>query len=119
MAETIFKVGDKVILGEHEQIDPDDYESKHWFKNMSKYVGETAIITDICGKDDYNCRIYVVDVDDGYHYWRGINMRPFGTSVFGQLHSDFKNPPRCKRCHTPAPWAEPSPEFTCYSCRHH
>jgi len=118
MAETIFKKGDKVILGRHTKIDPSDSYSDSWDTEMDRYVGQTATITNAdCGKDDYWCKVYIVDLDGGACYWRGNVMKAVGAKV-KQLPRDDKNCPKCRRCRQPAPWADPDPEFICWACSH-
>jgi hypothetical protein len=84
---------------------------------MDKYVGkETIIDTVATDTDDYGCRIYYVDIDDYEHAWRGRDMKPVVGKSKQISRSD--NPPICKRCKQPAPWADPNPDFLCWGCRH-
>ena len=65
------KVGDTVILGEHEEIN----RSKFWAPLMLSYVGKTAKIIHIGSHIELNGLVsHHVDIDDGVYCWREVNM---------------------------------------------
>lgn len=72
--ETLFPVGSRVILGEHQAVSKGDPDSKNWGGDMSDYVGMTAVVTGHEGKDPWGRPVVTVDVDEGEYYWRTENM---------------------------------------------
>lgn len=99
-----FKVGDRVILGCH---DNDDSGSPgNWALAMDDYVGKLATITQSAGRIDRDGFVVAeVDIDRGHHHWRLANMTP-------------ALPPTCVECNTLDEYAEPTakPHF-CGLCR--
>ncbi len=72
--ETLFPVGSRVILGEHEIVSKGDAESRNWGDEMSDYVGLEAVVTGHEGQDPWGRPVVSVDVDEGQYYWRTENM---------------------------------------------
>ncbi len=72
--ETLFPIGSRVVLGEHEVVTKDDPDSRNWGEDMSDYVGMTATVTGHEGQDPWGRPVVTVDVDDGQYYWRTENM---------------------------------------------
>lgn len=72
--ETLFPVGSRVILGEHEVLTKEDPDSRNWGEEMSEYVGLEATVTSHEGQDPWGRPVVAVDVDDGQFYWRTEDM---------------------------------------------
>lgn len=99
-----FKVGERVILGRH---DNDGSGSPgNWALAMDDYVGKVATIIQSNGRTDrYGFVVAEVDIDRGRHHWRLANMTP-------------ARPPTCVECNTLDEYAEPTakPHF-CGLCK--
>jgi|ERR1700722_9092498 len=100
-----FKVGDRVILGDHVingvQVD--------WNPNMLQYVGKVATLVKRykypvpIGRVAWN-----VDLDNTYHYWYEDNMKP------AIEYPDQK----CIECNISAPHVEPEDgKYVCDFCK--
>jgi uncharacterized protein (UPF0147 family) len=76
------KVGDRVILGEHKEVNG----SRNWRTDMAKFVGQEATITELDGTDDADQYVVKVDVGDESWSWRTANM-----SLSFMLISDVPN----------------------------
>ena len=68
--EGSFSVGDIVILGRHGVVN--GYTS--WITAMDAYVGKTARIMSLPGRDRAGCEIARVDIDQGQQTWRTRNL---------------------------------------------
>lgn len=67
-----YQSGDSVIIGAHRYISEDN----NWADEMSEFVGQTAKITSMEGKDGTDSAIVHVDVDSGDWYWRVETLSP-------------------------------------------
>jgi hypothetical protein len=111
------RIGDKVIVSEHQLIDG----VKNWDLDMMNYVGKEAIITGE-GSKEYldNCIIntYTIDLDEQSYHWRECNLTLVSNNSYFK-DSGFKDSGAfCKRCNDYAPYVEPSNSFICYRCKH-
>lgn len=115
-----FKVGDEVILGEHQSgVDSNgNILEKHWREGMDQYVGKRAKIIAIPKIfQGIPYQVYNVDVDNGRWFWRGVNMTPV-MQVSTPVCAPQDDGAFCGRCHNFIPYVQPKPGFMCYSCRH-
>ncbi len=67
-----YEVGDSVIIGAHRYI----AEDNNWAGEMLDYVGQTATITSMEGRDGTDSVIVHVDADSGDWYWRVETLSP-------------------------------------------
>jgi hypothetical protein len=71
--------GDHVTVGRHVAVAGDD----NWASSMDKYVGKTARVVRIRGRDAQGCWLVALDVDGGRYAWRTRSLRraqePSGT----------------------------------------
>jgi hypothetical protein len=89
-----FKVGDKVILGDH-HINGEDV---NWNPIMKGYVGrKTIIVKQYHPSNSRHGASWYVDADGGMYYWYEANMKPI------LEYPDQK----CSECQTSAPHGEP------------
>lgn len=95
-----FKVGSKVILGDH-YINGAHVD---WNPDMQRYVGKAATITKVQGVSSY-----YVDIDNGRYYWFEHNMKP----------AVEKPDQKCHDCGTSAPHGEADKNgiYTCDFCK--
>ena len=108
-----YKTGDEVILGKH-QAGPN--WSKNWNSDMEQYVGKKATIIGLSMVEPVTgYHLYLVDIDVGAWHWRGVNMTPVQVSAPAAVKHDGAF---CTRCKNYVQYAEPSPTFRCWSCRH-
>jgi hypothetical protein len=97
-----FKIGDKVILGDHFiEGAQRDFNEDH----MPAYVGKQATIVRAYGERQWGMGWYV-DIDGGQYYWYEQNMKPY------MMHPDQ----RCCECRLPAPHCEPNLPDKRYIC---
>lgn len=75
-----FKVGDRVILGEHTTISG----SKNWSDSMKKFVGCRATITKLGSKESNGSHNVYVDIDGGSWVWRTRDMKRPPSSGWSQ-----------------------------------
>lgn len=80
--------GTQVMLGMHQPWRGD----ANWSPEMARFVGMTAVITQLGGVDGAGCPTVRVNVDGGQYYWRIRDMRLVGAAM-------------------PAPSGDPIPRF--------
>lgn len=110
-----FKIGDKVILGEH-RIKDSPRGEKDWNEDMDAFIGKTATIIDDPKYAPYVQMVVAhVDVDGGMWSWRLVSMTPAdGSPTVSAVGSGAK----CQRCGEYNEYAPSSPTFVCYGCKH-
>lgn len=106
-----FKVGDKVILHEHEDILGG---GKNWVDAMRKFIGQTATLTIRNPDKDMSGNItWKTDITTSFH-WRECSM-----TLVGALQSKPQaSGAKCTRCLEWYEYAVSVPNFKCYGCRH-
>ena len=70
-------MGDLVVLGRHGIV----HGHTNWITAMDAYVGQSAHITALPGRDHAGCEVARVDVDGGRHTWRTRNLLPVAGTV--------------------------------------
>jgi len=73
----LIKVGSTVILGEHEELNG----GSNWADEMSEYVGEEVVVTELAGADSQG--FLVVRVDGNDYVWRARNLTLSGRGEQG------------------------------------
>jgi hypothetical protein len=80
--EEEFKVGDPVILGEHD-MEPDGIRD-NWCSQMDQFAGTESVIKKIYGN--------TVAVESNYYYWNKKNLKHVDNRFSGMLpEDDFTN----------------------------
>jgi hypothetical protein len=111
---TLYKPGDKVILGEHQRING----SKNWSSEMAQYVGKEAIITGIASHDK-TCQCYNVDIDKGTWEWRENVMTPVSGTGTHLSSTDVAYGCHCTKCQDYNQYVpSDTKNFVCYGCKH-
>ncbi len=119
MRGEVFKVGDKVLL-KKQQLPSDP---QNWVRGMDKYEGLETIVTvvDSYTKSSAGNTYYKVAIDNGDWHWSCIDMILVSSvkkSNVSGIASAIISGAHCKRCRDYSPYAEFSPDFICWRCRH-
>jgi hypothetical protein len=72
---SVFKVGDRVVLKEHEHLFT--HGGKDWCNDMFAYVGKVAIVIRPADALYYMFNYWMVEVDGRSFLWREVSMMPY------------------------------------------
>lgn len=92
-----YKVGDRVSIQRSDVID--------WTDAIDDFVGKKATITRVSNDHKYP---YLLDIDGGEFIWSHDDL----------ILVAFGPPPVCRKCRETFQYANPNPDFVCYSCSH-
>lgn len=68
------RVGSRVVLGRHRPVDGED----NWTPEMTAFVGRTATVVELAGRDEQDCMGIHVDADGRQWFWRVRDLRISG-----------------------------------------